>query len=79
MECGEWYLRARIDNLDTVNSLNLLQSPNGIPTVVDPQTSAEIVDEVRDYFEIVPDGTTGNYQFEVQLVTPAEMRRVGLV
>lgn len=79
LERSQVYVRARVDNLDPINNLLMRQSPNGIQTIIPPNTSAVVEDEINAFMELIPDGTTGKFQFEVALSFKSDLQKRGLI
>lgn len=79
LERSQVYISARVDNLDPTNNLLMRQSPNGIQTIIPPNTSAAVEDEINAFLELIPDGTSGKFQFEVALSFKSDLQRLGLI
>ena len=76
---GMCYIKAVIDNQDPTNSLTVRTDPNAAALIVPANSVIIIEDEIHDYIEINPNGSTGIGNFSLTLADPFELRRSGFL
>lgn len=76
---GMVFIKAVIDNQDPTNALTVRTDPQAAALTVPPNSVIVIEDEMHEYIEINPNGTTGVGNYSLTLADPNELRRGGFL